>query len=425
VRDASRILAGAKDERRALTPDERRDVDHLQGQLVDLAPEIADEEERRMRILEGAESANGPATSNASRTFAGMFPHAAHDRGGFAKAGDLYAALLRKDLSRFATISYGAASFGTGASDTSGGFGYIVPPGYAGQIFDNALGGEIVRSRATVFPMVSDSLSVAGFSHDTGQDASGKPQRFGMTINTGIAMGSQLAAQMPSLRGVALIARKTGGLIAIPNEILADAPNAEKQLTLILSRALGWTLDRLFLTGDDAAAPQGVLSSPALIVCPKESAQVAATIVGANLAAMMSRLEPSALGNPSTAWVCSPSALSSLLTASMLSGALTPVVRQGTSPGSFSMLGIPLLVSEHLPALGAQGDILLADFSDYAVGMREDYAIASSDALYFDYDVTAFRALVRVDGRGLWDKPYVPSGSTTTVSPFVTLAVRA
>ena len=46
--------------------------------------------------------------------------------------------------------------------------------------------------------------------------------------------------------------------------------------------------------------------------------------------------------------------------------------------GSFSMLTRPLLFTEKLPALGDEGDILLADFSQYALGQRAGMGIEKS-----------------------------------------------
>ncbi|HVB65059.1 MAG TPA: hypothetical protein VNE17_10030, partial [Nitrolancea sp.] len=75
---------------------------------------------------------------------------------------------------------------------------------------------------------------------------------------------------------------------------------------------------------------------------------------------------------------------------------------------------------------GTTGDILLCDFTQYAVGMRSDYAVQSSPHLYFDYDVTAMRSIARATGLSLWSTPYTPTANGgLTLSPFVALATRS
>ena len=78
-----------------------------------------------------------------------------------------------------------------------------------------------------------------------------------------------------------------------------------------------------------------------------------------------------------------------------------------------------------MQTLGTQGDIGLADFSQYLIGDKGGIKVATSIHLRFDYDETAFRFVLRYDGQPWWLSALTPRRGTSTLSPFVVLAVRA
>jgi len=47
--------------------------------------------------------------------------------------------------------------------------------------------------------------------------------------------------------------------------------------------------------------------------------------------------------------------------------------------GKFTLLGKEVLFTEKCPALGAKGDLILADLSQYAIGMRKEIALDRSN----------------------------------------------
>jgi HK97 family phage major capsid protein len=94
------------------------------------------------------------------------------------------------------------------------------------------------------------------------------------------------------------------------------------------------------------------------------------------------------------------------------------------SNGEFSILTRPVLFTEKLNAVGNKGDIMLADFSQYVVGMRNQMRIDSSIHVAFSTDEILLRLIERHCGQPLWDKALTLADGTTTVSPFVVLADR-
>jgi hypothetical protein len=73
-----------------------------------------------------------------------------------------------------------------------------------------------------------------------------------------------------------------------------------------------------------------------------------------------------------------------------------------------TLLGRPVIVSQHANTFSSAGDVLLADLSYYqtitkAGGMQT----ATSMHLYFDADLTAFRTTFRMDGQSKIAAPII------------------
>jgi len=98
-----------------------------------------------------------------------------------------------------------------------------------------------------------------------------------------------------------------------------------------------------------------------------------------------------------------------------------PVVTQNGS--DFRMLTRPLLFSEKLPNLSSQGDLILADFSQYQIGLRKELTLEKSAHVGWQTDSIGYRAILRADGQGRWKQAFVPK-SGSSLSWVVTLQAR-
>ncbi len=297
--------------------------------------------------------------------------------------------------------------------------GFSVPDQFVMELLDKSLENEIVRPRATIEPMTSDKKRIAGWDmSDSSASAPG-----GFSVQWGIDEGGAVSLKTGKLKMLTLEARKVGLLAEASNELVADSPVFEDQLSTAIVAAMGWGLDLAFFTGSGAGQPRGILNDPALIVVAKETGQLPGTIVYENLTTIFSRMQPACHRN--SVWVANSTAIPQLLSIVIgvgTGGVHFPVLQQ--DGGRFFIFGREVLFTEKLPAVGAQGDIGLYDLSQYAVGLRKEVALDRSSHVGFTRDMETYRALMRVDGQGRWNQAYKPKNGST-LSWAVTLAARA
>jgi HK97 family phage major capsid protein len=90
-----------------------------------------------------------------------------------------------------------------------------------------------------------------------------------------------------------------------------------------------------------------------------------------------------------------------------------------------SLLGRPIVISQHAKSFSSQGDVILVDLQYYqAITKSEGVQTATSMHLYFDADAMAFRTTFRMDGQPKLGAPINPANGSTTLSPFVQLQAR-
>ena len=195
------------------------------------------------------------------------------------------------------------------------------------------------------------------------------------------------------------------------------------QIETLCGKGLSWYRDKAFLKGTGAGEPLGILNADCTIEVDKESGQANDTILYENLTAMMSRMFAGSFQN--SVWVCHQSTIPQLLTLSLAVGTggdHIPVMKE--SNGQFSILTRPVIFTEKTAVLGDRGDIMLCDFSQYIIGLREGMRFDTSIHVHFETDELLSRIIERHDGQPLWDEALTLEDGSTTVSPFVVLGAR-
>jgi HK97 family phage major capsid protein len=248
--------------------------------------------------------------------------------------------------------------------------------------------------------------------------SAGNPGQFGGFTLAWIEEGQAGPDMSGELDLATLTPRQLMGFITLSNTLLYNTSSAaQKFLERIVGEAIRWYLDRAFLTGTGVGQPLGVKNSAAALSVTRNTG---GTFKYADACKMLSKLPPG-FDPETTCWVVSPSVMEAL------GNAATPVLNPWTSPtivGSGlkpALLNIPVEVAEHLPALGTPFDVMLCDFSYYAIAVRQEIEVMQSTELKFTTNQTVWRFLTRVDAMPWVNGPMTLSDAATQVSPFVYL----
>ena len=296
--------------------------------------------------------------------------------------------------------------------------GFLVPSEQAARIHAVSLENELVMPRCYLQPMRSNSIKIPAMSigdHSTAL--------FGGFTASYTAEAGTISEANPKSRAMELQAKKLTGLIRFSSELNADVPGGMSQIENLCGKGLAYFRDKFFLKGNGSGQPLGILNADCTIEVEKETGQVADSIVYENLTKMMSRIFAGSFQN--SVWVCHQTTIPQLLTLSLAVGTggdHIPVMKE--SNGKFSILTRPVIFTEKTETLGNKGDIMLADFSQYVVGLREGMRFDTSIHVAFETDEILSRIIERHDGQPLWDTALTLEDGSTTVSPFVTLEAR-
>ena len=91
-----------------------------------------------------------------------------------------------------------------------------------------------------------------------------------------------------------------------------------------------------------------------------------------------------------------------------------------------TLMGRPVIPIQSCETLGDKGDVYLADWSQYLSVIKGGVRSDVSMHLYFDYDMTAYRFILRMTGQPWWRAAITPlHGATNTLGCFLTLDERA
>ena len=377
-------------DRRLAIADRVRDANEdLQNRGTGFTPELHDKQDRSLLNFDG-----GPAHD---RSFAGMF-----NRGQAIDVDD-------DEIKEFR------------AAMTVGNFteaGLTVPEPLSAKWLDESLPDEIVRSRATVWPMSSSTRKVPGW--DCADQSDGT--FFGGFAIEFLGEESEGTKQTGKTRLFMLTAHKGAIFVDISNEAREDGLGFENQVERAMRTSISLGMDAYFLRyGNGVGQPLSIYNDPAMISVAKETGQDADTIVYENLSNMYARHY-----NPMRAvWITNPTTIPQLNQQVVTVGTGGAHVKMlNESNGKFTILGRPVLFHPAMPVLGDANDIVFADLSQYAVGIRREMRLEKSIIPGWTKDLMSYRVMVRFDGRGTWDT-YITPRNGDTLSWIVGLAERS
>jgi len=303
--------------------------------------------------------------------------------------------------------------------------GYLIPEEFRNQLLEFAVQKSGILNLAMAIPMATNAVNIP-YIH--GMDRSGGTVHGGIEFKW-LDEEAQKTESRPRFGKIQLRLKKVAGLVFASDELLEDSPvTLEPLLTRMFSDALAWQLDEVFINGSGAGRPLGILNAPCLITVDKETGQRADTLLFENIIKMYARM----WDKSNAQWFVNDNTFTQLATLSLAvgTGGIPVWMPAGGASGKpyDTLMGKPMLWTEHMKKLGDKGDIAFCDWSQYLVGQKSGGTMqfASSIHLRFDYDQTAFRFVFRIDGQPWWPTAATPLYATSdTLSPFVTLAERA
>lgn len=351
--------------------------------------------------------------------------------GGFKSFGD-YAASVRMaglpggrvDPRLAGTFSNGvsAAAPGTYGGEGSGqDGGFAVPPVYATDIF--TLSNNLAEG--ALLPL-TDNVTIESNSMAFPKDETTPWGTDGIRAYWQAEAAAGTATK-PKLGLAELRMKKLLGLVPVSDELLADATALNSYLPMKLAASLMWKTNEAILFGTGAGQPQGAFNSGALVTVAKESGQATLTLLPQNVAKMVARLPQGSFAK--SIWIINNDVLPALFTLTLgnypiyLPGAAAVGGIQMNPYGT--LLGRPIVVSQHAKSFTNQGDVMLADLSYYrTITKTGGVQMDTSMHLYFDADATAFRAISRIDGQSKIAAAISPANGSTTMSPYIQLGAR-
>jgi len=288
--------------------------------------------------------------------------------------------------------------------------GFIVPDQFSNQIKMVDDQAAIFRPRAQVIP--------AGDPPDAAitipaLDQGGANGVYAGVQVTWIAEGAQKPETEPAFREIRLEPNEVAAHVVVTDKLLRNSAAAGALVSSLLRKAIIAAEEDAFLSGNGAGQPLGIIGHPAAI-------QVARAGAGAIAYNDVVNMYARAKFGGQLTWIGSQTVLPQLMRMADVGNNLVwqPNAREG-APGT--LLGIPFLLNDQSPILGAEGDLILVDLNYYLIKDGSGISISMSEHPLFTQNRTIIKAFWNVDGQPWLSTPLLARDGVSTVSPFVVL----
>lgn len=424
VNELRRELSSVKEEMRglcnaALESESKRMTDEqgtqyaaLEGRKADLEGRIETAERSNALLRDGGESQAGENRGEGGSKFESFGEFLTAVRA--AHSGQQIDPRLQE--SRAATgLNVGIPSDG----------GFLVQEDHLQEIQKRMYDTTLVADRCNRIPIGANSNRLTWNELDEKSRVDGS--RWGGIQAYWAAEAATVTATQPKFARKSLELEKLMAFVYATDELLQDTTALEAMVGDLVRQELAYQLDGAIIEGSGAGVPQGILTSGATVKVPKESGQAAGSIVFENIVNMRARLWARSRAN--SVWYINQDCeteLHKMALAVGTGGVPVYLPAQGLAGLPYDTLyGRPIIPIEHCKTVGTNGDIILADMSQYRLIDKGGVNQAVSMHVKFLTDEQVFRFTLRVNGMPLWSSALTPKNGSKTQSPFVTLATRA
>lgn len=326
--------------------------------------------------------------------------------------GDYLLAIRRGDEVRLKNI-YGAMKDLGESPGTAG--GYLVPTEYGSQLIQAAAFNNPIYSKVNKVPVARESGTYPALDqYFTPTAGAGNTAYAAGVAPSFTAAGAEFSETQPTFSTLQWRLNKMGGVTEVENELIEDSPFAiEALLRGLFQVAISARNERNILRGTGVGEPLGILNSPVAVGI---SDNTTGKFKWEDVGAMYARFKGMG-GSP--VWIVHPSVWPQIMTMNNSS----VVVQQSNLGGAPSNMinGFEVVTSEHVPQLGNNGAVILADLSAYVMFEKAGLSISYSEHVGFKRDVGVWKFRIRNDGKPWLQAPITladPQGSYT-VSPFI------
>ena len=442
------IIATVEADQRAMNVEEKANFDALMAEFEETQGLIARYEsnievQNTLRAGSGRRTepdANGgaapapaaAAAPNATRAQAAARPSVPAQprdnrdaaRAGFRSFGEFTAAIVaasRNGAQPDPRLLLNApTTFGREGVGADGGF--AVPPDFRTTILQKVMSEESLLSRTDQLSTSSNSITFPTDSTTPWDTTSGIQAYWE-------SEGGQKQQSKPALGETTIKANKIIALVPMTDELLQDAPSMAAYVNSKAPEKINFKVNQALISGSGVGQPLGVLNSAGTLIVDPVSGQAAGSVVMQNIMSLYYAI-PRA-NRARAVWLMNEDAEAQLPYMQFInqgSGNAIPIYLPpgGMSASPYGMLlGRPIVPSEAIPGVGDQGDILFGDWSQYHTlvkggGVRTDVSMH----LFFDYDMTAFRFVLRVGGQPKWNSPIERPNSGSPRAFFAALGAR-
>lgn len=305
--------------------------------------------------------------------------------------------------------------------------GFAVPPEWRTEIWKKVAAEDSLFARTDQRPTSRNTMSFPA-DETTPWDASGGIQAYFESE------GELFTQSKISLKTKTITLNKLTALVPVTEELLEDAPALDSYIRSKVAEKFDFKLNLKMVQGTGAGEPLGILNAASLVSVAKETSQAADTIVAENVMNMWSRLY-APLRNGAV-WLINqdiePQLWGMTLKVKDASGTVVGGTPIYMPPGGLSgspyatLFNRPIIPTQACKTLGDKGDIILTNLQEYQTlykvgGIRSDVSIH----LWFDYNVAAYRFILRIAGQPKWASYITPRDGASYPSWAVTLDERS
>lgn len=311
---------------------------------------------------------------------------------------------------------------------SSNGGEFLLPLTQVPEIFsvDNAQPGMFQLARRYNVP--GRSLRIPYLVQDQGTSVLNRPMAGGIANVTIVGEGSTKPVREPTFGQRLLTMYKYAAISQFGDELLGDDFTGE--LPSEVTAAVGGQVvnkinEDITIDAGGTTEPVGALNAANTAVLAVNRA-TANQFTAADAFAMYERHTH----GPNSVWMCSRRGLAKLFALQTTNNTMVTWISNLRDKPQMLLLGLPVIVTDLLPAVGTRADFALVNPDFYAMGLRQALTVESSIHVAFVQDVTTYRFVARAGGIPIPTATFAykvnASGNKVDEhSPFVVLDIPA